>query len=85
MTLIDERHSCNTIVFHSDRNRTDFQLVSRLFYSFSVMKSLVVLIFVCTVLAELQCDIKKPVVCGFKGKSLRARIQYRRYFKADVP
>ena len=58
------------LYFTRDRNRKDFVLVFRLFYlSYSVMKSLVALIFVCTVLAGMQCDIQNPVVCGFKGKT----------------
>ena len=61
------------LYFTRDRNREDFVLVFRLFFlAYSVMKYFVALIFVCIVLAEMQCDIQNPVVCGFKGKTNRA-------------
>lgn len=48
------------------------------------MKLLIALLFACTVLAGMQCDIQKPVVCGFKGMTNKNCIISFRYLGADV-
>lgn len=74
MMEIDEYHLCNTIVFHTRQKsgRFCFMCFVCFFSAYSVMKSFVALIFVCIVLAEMQCDIQNPVVVAFKGKTNRA-------------